>query len=150
MSDLAALITKTLGVVPTPSAPTMPFNRPQPHKAPPRPAELYEYVVHYYRTEYGTATVQAESKDDAFHSDSDIDWQDYGDEEVNTVEENHKGIVNQDELDDWDERYDDHFDHDGDPMCTECREYNPPSKPLLERSDKDDGYGWFCQHCLTQ
>lgn len=152
MTDLATLITKTLGVAPSPPAPIMPFNKPPQHKAPSRPFELYEYKVNIRRSEYGTATVHAESTGDAYNeSYGDIDWHGSDDEEeiTDVTLVNHK-VVNQDELDDWDERYGDHFDNDGDPMCTECREYNPPSKPPLERSDKDDGYGWFCQVCLIQ
>ena len=150
-TDLTDLITKTLGVVPTPAVAVPKAKAKVKYSseeyAPARPLELYEYRVEYVRSQYSLITVQASSADEASEiaSGMDIDVEDvgYGDWDESNVEKESSYCVNEEEIEEWDDLYGDKYDTDGSPKCTECGD-NYAKSDLFE---SEDGSAWYCEDC---
>lgn len=144
-NDLQALITATLGVEPT--APVVQYKTKQ---VPSRPEPLYEFDVSFSKYESGSATVQATGNDDAWSQANDIGydeicWSEDPEVDTNDISKLSDTPTNQDELDEWDEQYGGKYDHDGDPICSECED----SCPLeMLTDDPDDASRWLCKDCL--
>jgi hypothetical protein len=115
MSDLTNTLMATLGVTPTPT----PVVRPPAPAVPPRPEPLYEFSVEVHRTEYGSATIQATSKQDVYNQMWDVDfhWYDCGDTDTSDVTQESDEPSNQHEIDEWDELYAEEYDYDGHPLA---------------------------------
>ena len=117
-------------------------------QVPARPEPLYEYRILVRRTEYGTIYFTAASEDDA-QQDCDfdnIDWNDYGDTDIDDVEQDSSTPVNQDKLDAWDDAYGRKFDTDGEPKCSDCGYCYTDDTKLT--TDPDDPDCWYCEDCL--
>lgn len=142
MEDLQATLAKTLGVV---AAPPAVAHKVKKGWAPPRPEPEGEFMFRVSRTEYGVAYINAASEEEAreLFWDADIDWQDAGDTEIDDIEEADE--VNTDQADEWDEKYSNRFDTDGQPMCTTCQAMFDDASDLIE--DPDDADNWYCSDC---
>lgn len=144
--NLQDLITKTLGVVHTaPAAPKFAASA-----VPERPEPEYEFRISVYRNEYGSAYIRATSADAAFDqaSSDDIQWDDCGDIQWDgaDTEQVDDEPVNQDELDDWDDKYGNKYTAEGTPKCSGCNwETSNPTQKL--RLNPDDDNEWFCEDC---
>lgn len=119
--------------------------------APERPEPVWEYRISVYRSEYGSAYIQATSAEAAMDEvgSGDIDWDDHGDIEWGSADvEQVDGDTpaNQDELDDWDEKFGNKFDHDGEPKCSACDE-NFRFDDLTQ--DPGDLNAWYCPECVS-
>lgn len=129
---------------------TSPFSKNKNSWAPPRPAELYEYRVDVTRSEYGSAFITAESADSAFEqvSSGDIDWNDSGDIDWDSANTERSGDepANQDELDEWDAKFGNKFDIDGEPKCSDCED-NFRAEDLVQ--DPGDSHAWYCDSCAV-
>lgn len=145
--NLQDLITKTLGVVQTAPAATAPA-APKFASSPERPEPQYEFRISVVRLEYGGAVITASSPKEAFDlaGSEDIDWYKTGDTDWDSADteqiSNHP--VNQDEIDEWDDKYGRKYTADGDPKCTACDEEMSENK--LRPSPLDDNE-WFCDDC---
>jgi hypothetical protein len=144
--NLQDLITKTLGVVPA-HAPLAAPAAPKSHSgwAPARPTPMYEFRVDVSRSEYGSVYVTAADASDAYDSadSGDISWDDYGDINWGDTEQQSDDPVNQDELDEWDDQYDNKYDTDGEPKCSDCQTCYKAS----ELTPNDDDDAWYCADC---
>jgi hypothetical protein len=145
MSDnLQDLITKTLGVVHTaPAAPKFASSA-----VPERPEPEYEFRISVYRSEYGSAYIRATSADAAFDqaSSDDIQWDDCGEIQWDgaDTEQMDDEPVNQQEIDEWDDKYGRKYTSEGTPKCTACDD--EMSEKKLRQSPNDDNE-WFCDDC---
>jgi hypothetical protein len=160
MSDLLQQLTATL-IQPAPPKPTV--TKPTvygtaksnlapkvnhtgfPDSVPPRPEELFEYQISYYRTEYGSLVITAASTDEALQDADycDIEWYDYGEAESSDWDQVSSGCVNQDKIDDWDDQYSNQYNSDGEPVCSDCRD----ETDVVELTVVPEG--WLCKDCAA-
>jgi len=152
MADLSDVIMQTLSVVP--SAPIGHAVSGTPKSkigwAPPRPEPKYEYRIAVSRSEYGYCYIVATSAEEAYDNAEydDIQWEDSGDVDWGgaDAEKVNKTPDNEDEIDEWESKYGNRFDSDGEPLCSECRNLYPAAELTSEENEDH----WYCTECLHQ
>lgn len=148
--DLNDQLKQVLGVVPPPPPPTPVLDFDIEPFVEERPAPKYQYKVTFVMKTYGTVFVEAEdeteAEEDAWHYD--IDWEDvdYSDADHVETELDDDEIVNQDEIDEWDEEFGARYAHDGTPKCTRCGAPHAAHELTLN-ADRD---AWYCAPCLAK
>lgn len=144
-------LSRILGVVEPPKvAVAAPYSG---HKgwAPERPVPVWEYRISVSRTEYGSAYIHATSKEAAMDEvgSSDIDWNDSDEidwDSADVEQTDDDEPANKDDLDEWDDKYDNKFDHDGEPKCSGCSD-NCHVDDLTQ--DPGDSHAWYCHDCVS-